>query len=196
MLPILERLLEAARAGEILVVEYGGGTQPGSVREIAPVAVAGDYVIARDVATGRDKTYRVDKVQIRDSMDEGKRYVPGLIVEPQRKYLSIEDVLSAHGRQLGALGWPMNASEHSLQLLELGKHGKLKKTPVVALNYEPITVDMFDDFDGAGLQRVSRPSKRPFHVYSKKLGGTRTFGILDSAVSVFLEEAGIDAAQR
>ncbi|MDP3718822.1 MAG: hypothetical protein Q8T13_13740 [Acidobacteriota bacterium] len=192
--PTAPRLIEAARAGEILAVEYAGGSQPGAVREIAPVVVAGDYVVARDLACGFDKTYRVDKITIRDSMDAGPRYVPGLVIEPRRTYLTIEDVIAAHGRQLNALGWPMNATPNALQLLELGKHGKLKKAPVVAILHEPITVDFFDDFDGAGVQRgVSRPSKRPFHVYSKHLGETRTFGILDSAVRLFLKEAGIES---
>jgi hypothetical protein len=56
------------------------------------------------------------------------------------------------------------------------------------MGFDEFTVDAFDDFDGRGLQTVSRPSKRPYNVSSASLP-TRTFVQLASALPLFLEEA-------
>lgn len=56
------------------------------------------------------------------------------------------------------------------------------------MGFDEFTVDMFDDFDGRGLQKVTRPSKRPYNVSSAALQ-TRTFVRLSLAIPLFLEEA-------
>lgn len=49
------RLMAAASAGEIISLVYHRGSQPGTVREIAPVAITEKEVRARDLAAGIDK---------------------------------------------------------------------------------------------------------------------------------------------
>jgi hypothetical protein len=42
-----ERLREAIKVGEVVKVVYNGGTQPGVLREIAPVSIRNGKVLSR-----------------------------------------------------------------------------------------------------------------------------------------------------
>jgi len=53
------RLLAAASAGEIVRIVYHRGSQPGTLREIAPIAISDNEVKASDLATGTDKTFKL-----------------------------------------------------------------------------------------------------------------------------------------
>lgn len=70
-----ERLEEAIVDGEILRVTYLGGTQPGTVRELRPLAVEGVYLKARDRFSRRPKHFFIAKLLI-ESADTPLTYTP------------------------------------------------------------------------------------------------------------------------
>ena len=61
---IVERLEQASESGEVLECIYHGGSQKGSVRELAPIRVNGNKFHAKCMATGNFKTYMVEKLEI------------------------------------------------------------------------------------------------------------------------------------
>jgi len=62
----VERLIEAAKDGEMLTVVYSGGHDPGSKRRILPIRVAGHLLYARDHYSLAVKTYRLDGLSVVD----------------------------------------------------------------------------------------------------------------------------------
>jgi predicted DNA-binding transcriptional regulator YafY len=67
---VRNKLLDAIDTGEVLLVRYSGGTQPGTIRQISPVGFVGsDKIRAACLATGRDKLYFFSKMEIIDSSD-------------------------------------------------------------------------------------------------------------------------------
>ena len=83
----------AAEAGEIVRVVYHRGSQPGTVREIAPIAVSDDEVTARDIAAGIDKTFRLAFLELAGPEMIAAAFDPEGPVEDTR---TIQVVLGSH----------------------------------------------------------------------------------------------------
>ena len=58
------RLIAAATTGEIVTVVYHWGSQPGSVRNVVPIALSDEEVRAHDVAAGADKTFKLAHLEL------------------------------------------------------------------------------------------------------------------------------------
>ena len=192
-----EVLANAATAGEIVSVIYRRGSQPGSVREIVPLAVYDDEITAHDLAAGIDKTFRLEYLDLASPNSEARAYDP---TAPPRVeiILTVQEAVAPHVVALESSGWAVDVSERRVSLDRpylFYKNGKPRRRYVVTLGYEEFTVDAFDDADGRGLQRVTRPSKRPYYVASTSLS-TRTFVHLPGALELFLEEARQLGVQR
>jgi len=78
--------------------------------------------------------------------------------------------------------------ENRISLHRFFKNGKPRKGCDVTMGFDEFVVELFDDFDGKGLQEARRPSKRPYNVSSASFS-TRTFQDLLPAIALFLEEA-------
>lgn len=179
------RLLAAANAGEIVSVVYHRGSQPGSVREIVPIAVTAEEVRARDLAADTDKTFRLAHLELAGPETSAPQYDPAPPVDDRQPFRAM---LEPHISALQALGWHVELTDTRISLHGYFKNGKPRKGSDVSLGFDEFTVDMFDDFDGRGLQAVTRPSNRPYNVSSRSLP-TRTFAHLPPALALFLEEA-------
>ena len=181
------RLMAAAATGEIIRIVYHRGRQPGAVREITPVAISDDEVTARDIASGIDKTFKLAHIELAGAQTTARAYdsfAPPLVEETH----TVQMALAPHVGALKALGWHVELTEHRISLHRRLKNGKPRKTNDVTMGFDEFSVDLFDDFDGQGLQRVTRPSKRPYNVSSVSLP-TRTFVRLSGALPLFLDEA-------
>ena len=179
------RLVAAAVAGEIIRVVYHRGSQPRTVREIAPIAVSDDEVRARDIAAGIDKSFKLAFLELAEPETPAAEYDPAGRVEDVR---TIRTALEPHVMELRALGWHVELTEHRISLHRFFKSGKPRKGYDVTMGFDEFTVDMFDDGDGRGLQTVTRPSQRPYNVSSTSLP-TRTFVWLSGTLPLFFEEA-------
>lgn len=180
-----DRLAAAVSTGEIIRVVYNRGSQPGTVREIAPIAVSDDEVRARDVAAGIDKSFKLAYLELIGPQTTAPAYDPAGPADDTR---TIQAAVEPHLMALRALGWHVELTEHRVSLHRFFKNGKPRKGHDVTMGFDEFTVDMFDEGDGQGLQTVTRPSKRPYNVSSTSLP-TQTFVRLSSALPRFLEQA-------
>lgn len=177
------RLLDAAAAGEIIRVVYHRGSQPGTVREIAPLEVSDDEVRARDVAAGIDKTFRLSHLQLAGPDTTAPAYDP----TPREDSRTLGNALEPYVAELQGLGWHVELADTSISVHRFFKNGKRRKGADVAILFNEFSIDAWDD--GNGLQEEAVKSTRPYYVSSPSFDRARTFARLAPAFSLFLEEA-------
>lgn len=78
--PQVQRIIDAASAGELLEIAYSGGSRPGSSRRILPKAVYfaidfGYYVNAYDYRRREDRTFRLDRLRVLGELKGAQRPV-------------------------------------------------------------------------------------------------------------------------
>jgi len=96
------RLLSAATAGAVVRVIYNRGSQPGTVREILPLAIVGDELQARDLSSRIDKTYKLEHMELAEPHTAAPHYDPA---GPQNvNKQCVRDALSPRVSELQLLG--------------------------------------------------------------------------------------------
>lgn len=178
------RLAAAATAGEIIRVVYRRGSQPGTVREIAPVAVSDDEVRARDIATGIDKSFKLAFLELAGPETTAPAYDPTPPVEDTR---TLGSALEPYVAELRTLGWHVESSDTSISVHRFFKNGKPRKGADVAVLFNEFSIDAWDD--GHGWTEPAVKSTRPYYVASLSFKRARTFARLGPALALFLEEA-------
>lgn len=126
------RLLEAAKAGEVLRVAYHGGSQPGAAREIVPMVVGDVLVMADDCATDALRAFRIDLLVLLAPGAQAPAYEVGKqgAVEPEP---TIPECFEPARDALVRLGWHVEIEPQSVTLHRFLKNGRPKKSPDVAL---------------------------------------------------------------
>ena len=180
-----DTLERAAATGEVVRIVYHGGSQPGTVREVRPIAVSDVDLVAHCIASGTRKTFNMARIEIPASPDV-RAYRPD---PPTRDDRPLGTIVQEALPELRALGWHVEVREDavSLQTISFFKNGKPRKPiDVVQLSCMEFVVDAFVELDG--LQEETRISRRPYSVRSRRLG-TRTFTNKGRALALFWEEA-------
>lgn len=187
MIQAVRQVLErAAGTGEVIRIAYHGGSQPGSIREITPIAVTDTDLVAHDLASGSRKVFKLARVEIPNSTVSAPTYDPTLSPPPEETR-PIKAIFQARLGELEALGWHVQVSENAIGLHRFFKNGKPRKTPDVHLVYEEFTTDLFVELGGQQTEDT-RKSKLPYHVRSERVP-TRSFARVSSAVAAFWDEA-------
>ncbi len=183
-----KRLQEAIKAGEVLKVIYQGGSQPGTLREIAPISIKDGKVSARCFSSNAIKSFVLEKIVIVDGkrQPEAAEWQPA--VKPTPHYESISALIEEEREFLTGLGWYIENDLACLSLHRRFKNGKPLKGSDVSLDYEEYTYDLVVGPDGELHEENRRKRQRPWTVRGKKKD-TKTFGSLDRAAEVFLEWA-------
>lgn len=177
------RLIDAAAAGEIIRVVYHRGSQPGTLREIAPLDVSDDEVRARDVAAGIDKTFRLAHLQLAGPDTSAPAYDP---TSPEDNR-TLGNALEPYIAELQGLGWHVELADNSISVHRFFKNGKRRKGADVAILFNEFSIDTWDD--GNGLREEAVKSTRPYYVSSPNFDRARTFARLAPALALFLEVA-------
>jgi hypothetical protein len=189
------RLVEAIESGEVVKIRYHGGSQPGALREIAPISVTDGKVRARCFESGAIKLFVVDKIQVVDPSSEGERWSQDKVQAAE--YLSLSQLLEKQEQSLRGLGWHLEASldgdEQWITLHRCFKNGKPLKGWDVALTYKKYAYDMVidwesDDYEVEATPKITGERQRPWSV-SAKNETTRSYGSLDKAAVIFSEWA-------
>ena len=182
--------LNTARAtGRPVRVIYSSGSQPGSVREIIPVAVAEKEVRALDVMTGIEKTFKIEFLAIAPSPCTAPQYDPSRGKTPSEfDTQTIGEVSKPIADELASLGWHVHLEKDEVSLFSFFKNGKAKKTPEVRLTFQQYATEFTMD-DGGELHQATFLSNRPYRLESKNFASARTFAKLSSAWPKFLDEA-------
>jgi hypothetical protein len=178
------RLLAAATSGEIVSIVYHRGSQPGTVREIVPLAVSDDEVRARDIAAGIDKSFKLAQLELATPGGTTRRYDPA--VASLDESLSIGSTLASHVPALQAMGWHVEVTDTCVSVHGFFKNGKPRKGADVMLMFNEWSVEPLDD---GVWQEPGVKSSRPFYLSSPSFERARTFARLSVAVPMFLEEA-------
>jgi hypothetical protein len=151
-----------------------------------PLAIAQDEVQARDLAAGIDKTFQLAYMELADAQTAAPEHDPA---GPQRaNNQTVQVALTPQLPELQALGWHVELGKNRVSLHRFFKNGTLRKGCDVTIGFDAFIVELFDDFDGKGLQEARRASKRPYNVSSRSFP-TRIFENLLPAMALFLDEA-------
>ena len=187
------RLASAIGTGEVLRIAYHGGSQPGAVRDIAPIGFEGHKIRARCYTSGAVKAFVIDKIEVRGVVptpeDVANKWQHGRVVLPQ--FNTLADVMAAHGARLEALGWIVaNDTDdfgESINLRQTFKNGKLIQTPVASLTFQPVGVALIATEEGDIVTEQTGPRQRPWIVRAKGLPQAKTYGDSGKAVELFLK---------
>jgi hypothetical protein len=128
------RLLTAATAGEIVRIVYHRGSQPGTVREIMPLAITDDEVRARDLATGIEKSFKLLYVELAgpQTTDAGRLGEDGR---------TLRAALDSHLTDLRACGWHVETTDNSVSVHLSFKNGKPRKGRDVSILFNEFSID-------------------------------------------------------
>ena len=138
---ISDRLRQAIQAGEVLTVVYHGGSNPGAVREIAPMEILGDKVSARCFTSEATKTFFIEQIEVieNSSVSHAPIWTPQVVDQP--KFCSLADFVSANSNDWLSGGWHIEHQKAQLSLHRKFKTGKPHKNYDVSLNYEEYASD-------------------------------------------------------
>jgi hypothetical protein len=183
-----ERLQEAARTGEVLKVKYHGGSQPGAIREIAPISIKEGLLWAKCFNSNAVKCFSLGKIEILEgeSTSALSAWQPVAVSIPH--YDSLAVLLEKCRDRLGDLGWHVEYSTNCLSVHRRFKNGKPLKGPDVSLDFEEYAYDLVVGLDGELHEQNERRRERPWVVRGKRMT-TKTLGNLDRAAETFLEWA-------
>lgn len=181
------RLLAAIESGEILTVAYEGGSQPGSIREIAPTSISENKVRALCVGSDTFKYFHIDKISVIERPQQDMtQWLFG--IDPSPCYKSINDLLGQKREFLSELGWHIESDEEYFSLHRYFKNGKPRKGADVLLCFEEFDFSVGFDEQGNFIEEKMGKRQRPW-VLRADDQITRTFGSLDKAATAFLKTA-------
>lgn len=182
------RLREAIEAGEVLKVVYNGGSQPGAMREMAPISIKNGKVRARCFTSNAVKSFVIEKITILQEGNNISAVEWNPDAEQVQRYESINDLSEKEMDALLALGWHVEFDDNRLSLHRRFKNGKPMKGADVSIDYEEFTYDLVVGLDGELHEENRRKRQRPWSVRGKNQD-TRSYGSLDKAAGLFLEWA-------
>jgi len=182
------RLREAIEAGEVLKVVYSGGSQPGAMREVAPISIKNGKVRARCFTSHAVKSFVIEKITILQEENNISAVEWNPDAEQVPRYESINDLSGKEMDALSALGWHVESDDNCLSLHRRFKNGKPMKGSDISIDYEEFTYDLVVGLDGELHEENRRKRQRPWSVRGKNQD-TRSYGSLDKAAGLFLEWA-------
>lgn len=185
----LNILLEAINTGEILDIKYNGGSQPGALREIAPISISNGKVSARCLTSNSTKTFDINKIEICKNFNSDnevwkKDYIKTF------KYKNLDDFFNAEFNELLKSGWHIEyTKEKTLSLHKIYKNGKIMKRKEVSLEFERFAYDFVANPETAEITcENERVRERPWIVRAEK-HKTNTYANFDKALDSFLNYA-------
>jgi len=177
-------LEQAIESKDRLTVVYLGGSQPGSVREIAPISIKNGKVRAKCYSSNAIKTFMVAKMQIMDS--EGVLTKTNFEIPLQLPaFKNVAEFYEHSYKKLAKLNLHIEVTQDSISLHKLFKNGKPRKGSELSLADEEFTYDTEIDLAGNIIQSEPRKKVRPWTVRAKGKD-TTTLGKLDKAAAKFL----------
>ncbi len=183
-----ERLREAIESGEVLKVVYNGGSQPGAMREMAPISIKNGKVRARCFTSNAVKSFVIEKITVLQEENDLTPVEWNPEAQQIIRYDSIPDLLKKEKDVLTDLGWHVESDDSRLSLHRRFKNGNPMKGSDASLDYEEFTYDLVVGLDGELHEENRRKRQRPWSVRGKNKD-TRSYGSLDKAAELFLEWA-------
>jgi len=197
MASVTELLRSVAGLRETVTLVYNAGSRPGQAREVIPVSVTNDELVAMEPGSDTRKTYKLDRVasvQLSNGACATNELAsaPALPVLPEVPILkTLNEYVEFYRSELTAAGWHLYEDSDSFGIAARFKNGKPKKTSSVLIRYfDPRTETVFD-LESEELKVVSREltgRERPWRVDSWRFKTGKTFAEIQSAFAHFLCE--------
>jgi hypothetical protein len=189
IMTVVNELQMAIDNSQILTINYHSGSQPGTIRQISPIEIKNEHLRAKCYLSNKVKLFKIDKIEIVNDSQYLKEKSWDKNFKPSGKYNSLQMLFDENITMFQKLGWHINNSSDEILLHSRFKNGKPKKGSDVAIIYEEFTYDLvYDDSLDDFIEGNKRKRTRPWIVMAKNME-TKTFGILDHAVDIFLEKA-------
>lgn len=182
----------AINAGEVLCIRYHGGSQPGAARDISPISIDGPKVRARCYTSNAVKLFVIDKIEICSGHHPDN--VPAWDPTTKTKYqfASLTELHQVIADELHTLGWHVEHNDDFISLHRRWKNGKPLKGSEVSITYSEFVEEEHADLDEDGNliyhETYKRRNARPYSVRARKIN-TRSFGIMEKAAELFMEQA-------
>ncbi len=189
-----DTIATAIAATATLTIRYAGGSQPGTTRQVQPIAIQGDHLSALCLSSGIEKTFRLSKIEVLSATTAPPTYSPEYRrVEPT----SLGEVVATIQTDLEAMGWIVVAdTDTELSVYRRFKNGSLRKTPDVTIQYFPTRTDLaVDEKTGELVERNERASARPWYVRSSLDAQAASFAHLSAAAERFVQRCREAAAE-
>lgn len=140
MASVTELLRSVAESGEIVTLVYNAGTRPGQARTLVPVSVSDNELVAVELGSNINKTYKLDRIAVALSNGLGgtndQAVPPAAPAPPEMPLLSTLAEYVDHFRaELKSAGWHLYEDDDSFGIATRFRNGKPKKTPCVLLRY-------------------------------------------------------------
>lgn len=192
MFSVAELLRTVTGSGQVVTIAYNGGSRPGQARPVVPVSLSDYELVAFEPGSSTNKRYKMALIAWVE-LSSGLRATN--TVQPFRPDFPRLETLPAYAQQFGpeltAAGWYIYEDETSFGVATCFKSGKPKKTPSVLIRYfDPSTETAFDSESGEEktVTREITGHERPWRVDSWRFKAGRTFGQLERAFALFIEE--------
>ena len=187
ILPILNRVgISNSREAIEFADQYFGGSTPGKPRNISPIKIDGNRLIARCLQSNEVKSFSLEKISFTDEKDNFE--VSAKVIEylNLQSFTKIIDFLNEYKESLEESGWFVKLENpDSLSLYSYFKNGKLKKTADINISYEKFSTDEIYDPDTDKFIIEKREKQKPWCVRAKG-ETTRSFSTLPNALEIFL----------
>lgn len=195
---IIELLHEALETGEVLTLCYAGGSKPGKERDIVVVKVDTESFWAGEMKTDSQKDglrgrkqFKLEKVIWLDD-SQGNRACGEAEAKQHTPIFDNLGALAEHCQEVyQPKGWHVDFHDDHLGLCRFFKNGKPRKGATVSISYIDRSTTLVWDLAANDLVEmpVDTANARPWRVDSERFKEGRTFGRLDRAIDIFLEEA-------
>jgi hypothetical protein len=183
-----------AGTGEIITIAYGGGSRPGEARHLIVASCSDSDFRAYEEGSGQAKQYKIEKVlwaedsfgrkiTTKDHVHTVKSALP--------KFEALEQYVNFLKKEFESAGWYVHHSDGLFGVGTFFKNGKPKKTPSVAISYIDRSTDLLWDLEKNDLAAVKKEPtgrERLWRVDSWRFKEGKTFGLLHSAIELFVEE--------
>lgn len=196
---IIDMLQGAIGTETAITIVYNGGSNPGQAREIIPLSLNGENLSAREPASRRAKTFKVQKIAsvnlLNGETAENSEALPAQAKKDlSPKFKSFEEYSSHLKKLLKNSNLKIIEDENYFAVCELFKNGKPRKTPSASIEYIDRSIETVFNIETGEFEEIKREltgRERPWRVDSKKFSEGKTFSQLHSAIELFLQETSL-----
>ena len=194
MSTVLEILKRAITDSTMVSIVYNGGSRPGQSRQLIPLSISNDELVAREPTTRIAKTFKLQKVAAVTFITGEEAKSPDVIPVPNMLAPTFDafDEYAAYFRGLiDKKNFGVVEKPNFFAVFGFFKNGNLRKTPLVSIQYLNRSVKSVINFESGEIELVHHEltgRERPWRVDSIKMQEGKTFSQLSNAVELFLQE--------
>jgi hypothetical protein len=194
---ISDIIQSAIITGSTISIVYNGGSRPGQSRELIPLSLTDENLVARDPSSRRGKTFKIHKIASA-SLGSGEEATNPEVspTPPEKKNLVPEfttfEECAAHLKEiLKSSDFNLLEDENYFAVAGFFKNGKPRKTPTASLQFIDRSVETVFNIETGEFEEQKREltgRERPWRVDSISMKEGKSFAQIHKAAELFLQE--------